>query len=542
MPVVVHAAVGSPAVWGVWRPRLILPADLAEQLTKSELTWVLLHELAHVRRGDLIVALVQRLAQIAYFFHPAVWLVNLAIDRQREFACDDAASAAAGCLPRECGAALVSVVERACGPAPVAALGLFQSQAFLRRRIMRLVNQRDAVPMRLSRASFALLCALAVVVLPRLNASGEPAASTSAAPGAKATADRQRGGRELALADEPQKASDEKPTAPDAPPGDATEPVSLSGRAVDQDGKPVADAVIYLASLVKANRICGKTVTDAQGRYEFRNALLPIAKLSAVGEPEHCAFEVFGRKQGLGFAWSGRRWFFVHAFAKNPQGVSSPQERYRPGETIDLTFSPSARLFGQVVDDRGEPLKGVELVIWGCERLSSDRFAWSEHFSAISNALVSPTLVPAEMRIRETDDDGRFEFDDLPAECRFRIRVRTTNGPTREIWAATTDAPQPADPRAPEILLGELKLIFPRPLDVPFQILFGDSGLPAAKVLVRTYDQSGTGDRGTTDAQGRVTLRLPPGQHKIDLSPVRGTPYFSTPHIFNPVPVGFEVG
>lgn len=545
VPVVVYAAIGSPAVWGVWRPRLILPAELAEQLTKSELTWVLLHELAHVRRGDLIVALVQRLAQIAYFFHPAVWLVNLAIDRQREYACDDAASAAAGCSPRECGAALVSVIERACGAAPVAALGLFQSRAFLRRRIMRLVNQRGAIPLRPSRASFALLFALAVVVLPRLNASGEPAAIEAAAPAAKATADRQSGVRDLALADEPEKASDEKPTGPDAPPRDATEPVSLSGRAIDQDGNPVADAVIYLASLAKANRIFAKTVTDAQGRYDFRNALLPIAKLSAAGEPEYCVFQVFGRKQGLGFAWSRRRWFFVHAFAENLQdaaGRLGPQERYHPGDKIDLTFSPSARLYGQVVDDRGAPLKGVELIIWGCQRLSSPHFGWSEHFEAISNALLSPALVPTEMRIRETDDDGRFEFDDLPAECRFRIRVRTANGPTREIWAATTDAPQPVDSRSPEILSGELKLIFPKPFEVPFQILFGDTGLPAAKVLVRTYDQSGLGNRGTTDEQGRVTLRLPPGQHKIDLSPIRGTPYFSTPHILNPVPVGFEVG
>lgn len=414
---------------------------------------------------------------------------------------------------------------------------------------MRLVNRRGAIPLRLSRASFALLFALAVVVLPRLNSSGEPAASKPAAPGAKATADHQRGGRELALADEPQEASDEKPTAPDAPPRDATEPVSLSGRALDQDGNPVADAVIYLASLVKANRIFGKTVTDAQGRYEFRNALLPIARFGSIGEAEHCTFQVFGRKEGLGFAWTPRRSLFLHAPAENLQSrttepIPKPNERYLPGDKIelDLTFPASARLSGQVVDDRGAPLKGVELIIWGCQRLSSGHFAWSEHFEAISNALLSPGLVPAEMRIRETDDDGRFEFDDLPAECRFRIRVRTTNGPTREIWAATTDAPQPVDPRSPEILIGDLKLIFPRPLDVPFHILFGDTGLPAAKVLVRTYDQSGLGDKGSTDEQGRVTLRLPPGQHKIDLSPVRGTAYFSTPHILNPVPVGFEVG
>jgi beta-lactamase regulating signal transducer with metallopeptidase domain len=90
----------------------LLPPDLALQLTANQLTWVLLHELAHIRRADLVVALVQRVAQILYFFHPAVWLANWLIDQQREYACDDVALAACPFPRRDCGQGFLQIVER----------------------------------------------------------------------------------------------------------------------------------------------------------------------------------------------------------------------------------------------------------------------------------------------------------------------------------------------------------------------------------------------------------------------------------------------
>ena len=90
VPILASPAVASPAVWGLVRPRLIVPAGLTERLTPGQWRWVLLHELAHIRRGDLWIATLQRLVQVAYFFHPAVWLASRMIDVQREYACDDA--------------------------------------------------------------------------------------------------------------------------------------------------------------------------------------------------------------------------------------------------------------------------------------------------------------------------------------------------------------------------------------------------------------------------------------------------------------------
>ena len=169
--------IGSPAVWGLIRPRLLVPPDLSQQMSRNGLTWVLLHELIHVRRRDGWVVLFQRLVQIAYFFHPAVWVANRMIDIHREFACDDAALAASGVSRRECGEGFLKVVERAnASPSrPTPALGLLDSPNLIRRRLMRILDGRRPLQVGLSLGSATLLVIVGLIALPRLKAQDEPA-------------------------------------------------------------------------------------------------------------------------------------------------------------------------------------------------------------------------------------------------------------------------------------------------------------------------------------------------------------------------------
>ncbi len=88
--------VASPAAAGLWRPVVILPAGLADDLTETEFRAVLLHEIAHLRRADYAINLVQRLVEIALWFHPAVWIVSRAARRERELCCDLEAAARCG--------------------------------------------------------------------------------------------------------------------------------------------------------------------------------------------------------------------------------------------------------------------------------------------------------------------------------------------------------------------------------------------------------------------------------------------------------------
>ena len=77
-----------PVVWGVWRPRLMLPAE-AVTWDEEQLQSVLLHELAHIHRRDTLVQWVTQLACTLHWFNPLVWLAAWRLHVERERACDD---------------------------------------------------------------------------------------------------------------------------------------------------------------------------------------------------------------------------------------------------------------------------------------------------------------------------------------------------------------------------------------------------------------------------------------------------------------------
>lgn len=78
--------VDSPQVVGLWRPTILLPAD--DALDERELDMALMHELAHVRRGDLLMGWLPALARILFFFHPLAHLAVREYALCREAACD----------------------------------------------------------------------------------------------------------------------------------------------------------------------------------------------------------------------------------------------------------------------------------------------------------------------------------------------------------------------------------------------------------------------------------------------------------------------
>lgn len=86
----------SPFVCGLRRARLILPQELTESFTPQQLNMVLLHELAHVRRRDLLWGWISEIARICFFFHPLVYFLQYQIRLERELACDQLALQSSG--------------------------------------------------------------------------------------------------------------------------------------------------------------------------------------------------------------------------------------------------------------------------------------------------------------------------------------------------------------------------------------------------------------------------------------------------------------
>lgn len=132
-------------VLGLLRPTLVLPAALAGA---PALEPVLLHELAHLRRGDPWVRLLQVVAGAVYWFWPPVAWVGRRLELWRELACDQAALAGAGVAPLAYARLLLDARSGALAAAGGAALEMASRTSRLEARIDALLRLRPARPAR----------------------------------------------------------------------------------------------------------------------------------------------------------------------------------------------------------------------------------------------------------------------------------------------------------------------------------------------------------------------------------------------------------
>ncbi|HEY4364016.1 MAG TPA: GWxTD domain-containing protein [Bryobacteraceae bacterium] len=167
------ALTDTPAVVGFLRPVILVPAGLLAGLPAEHLELILLHELAHIRRYDYFVNLLQTLAEDLLFYHPAVWWVSSLIRAERENCCDDEVVAATG--NARAFAAVLAELEQTRSIAREAALAA--NGGHLMNRIRRLIEGRE--PLRPAAApAFAaglLLAATALAVYAQQNPPAPPA-------------------------------------------------------------------------------------------------------------------------------------------------------------------------------------------------------------------------------------------------------------------------------------------------------------------------------------------------------------------------------
>jgi WD40 repeat protein/beta-lactamase regulating signal transducer with metallopeptidase domain len=182
-----------PVVAGVFRPMILLPATLATGLDSAQFEALITHELAHIRRYDPLVNVLQRLIEAALFFHPAVWYISRRVSAERENACDDLVLLA-GCPAVRYAQALLEMAELCAAPrgiakegALLAATGGGTSQ--FKRRVLRLLEIDDAPRVRLSRGGALLLMATAVLLLTTPALIGPVTAKTQHAIAAESDSD-----------------------------------------------------------------------------------------------------------------------------------------------------------------------------------------------------------------------------------------------------------------------------------------------------------------------------------------------------------------
>lgn len=178
----------TPMVIGCWRTVVILPASALLHLEPQALEAVLAHELAHIRRRDPLVNLLQSVAEALLFFHPAAWWLSRQIRELREVCCDDDAVALTGDpMPLARGlAALEALRLHPITPEPA----LAAAKGSLMSRIHRLFRPSDlTLPDHRGLGLAALLLLGGLVVAQEAKATKKPKPKPKAATTAPATTD-----------------------------------------------------------------------------------------------------------------------------------------------------------------------------------------------------------------------------------------------------------------------------------------------------------------------------------------------------------------
>ena len=170
--------VAVPMVVGWLRPAILVPVAALSGLTALEMEAILAHELAHIRRHDYLVNLLQCVVETLMFHHPATWWISRVIRCEREHCCDDIAVSA--CHDRVVYARALAALEGL--RVPAFSLSPAASGGNLLARIRRILNPVEE-SMKPVRIGVAMVAAVALVPIWLVRAGtqtkAEPASSPS---------------------------------------------------------------------------------------------------------------------------------------------------------------------------------------------------------------------------------------------------------------------------------------------------------------------------------------------------------------------------
>ena len=163
----------SPSVCGLFRPTILIPKNLPGKLKAEDLRSILLHELAHINRGDVWVSFVQTILQIVYFYNPLLWVANAIIRKVREQAVDEMVLVAMGEQAEDYPETLLNI-SRLTFSRPVLSLrliGVIESKKALHRRIKIMLNRPVPKSAKIGIGGFTILLILGFILLPMAGGS-----------------------------------------------------------------------------------------------------------------------------------------------------------------------------------------------------------------------------------------------------------------------------------------------------------------------------------------------------------------------------------
>lgn len=447
----------SPAVTGLLRPTLILPTCLLESLTRDELRFVLLHEFAHLRRGDLMINWLHVFVRALHWFNPLIWMATRRMDYEREAACDEfvllRTRADSGI---EYGRTMLTVLEcLSVSRVPSPAVGFASSRNTLKRRIEAVIRFQHADARRVT-LSFVMLAILAVCGLTDAKSEADPIP-----------------------VDEPTDAQQDKSESPHESPEKQREPgldentagdsLRISGRCVDSKNQPISGidvGLFEIETLKQSRRVLRSRRTGKSGLFEFRS----LPEFPADGSNDRY-FIIVARKAG----WSTMVRQFYSGTEVKP---------------LNFTMQPAAKLRGVVTDADGKPVEGA----------------------VVYRSRIGPSAIDGVLSA-VSDKNGRFELNDVPEwipqkrEEKVKGRVVVFGGGTAFLHARHPEAGMGLGtyqqvPSTVEIQLKPAAIATGR-------VVHEETGKPVSGVYVaaQAFERNGWGE-ALTDEEGNFRLPL----------------------------------
>jgi len=364
-----------PVVIGWFRPIILLPVVCVSGLSTQQIDAILAHELAHIRRYDYLVNLLQTVVETFLFFHPVVWWISRRIRAEREHCCDDMAVAVCGSRV-EYAEALASLEQQraAIGPA-VAARDRRDSTALSRvRRILGVARDEGVCRARVLGGVFSAF------VLVALFAGYVAVAGQT---------ERETG--ETSAAESTTVDTDAEEIAPIGDEGDSTGSSDghvIAGLVTDESGKPIAGARVEWGYYDDPPEKRQRTTTNERGEYRL-------------------AVDKFGVGFRLGVSAKGKAptWQVYWPPWSHPSEPVRDEDAVPP-ERADFQLEPPCWIAGVVVDAKGKPIKGAKI---------EAQTAVEGFYSSFSSPS-SPSPIPGDGPFETvTDREGRFRLDGLPS-------------------------------------------------------------------------------------------------------------------------------
>ncbi|QDV44536.1 Regulatory protein BlaR1 [Stieleria neptunia] len=536
--------VSGPLAAGIFAGSVVLPKQLIAESSPTDLTDVLIHEVAHVVRRDPIVVVLQNLVAAIYWPHPLVRRLNRELAKAREEVCDNfvLATTDAPLYSRT----LLSLAQLVQQPETLpGSVGFFASRWKLEQRVAGLLDENRDTQTLLSKRGWAFVLVSTVGLLAAI-CFGTLTMATAQNKIDESTAKSEADSNELAI----------------------------SGIVREQSGDPIGGAKIWLAvtsfefnSEVNMENREGLLrelgSTDEQGRFEC--LLDTTTALEIRNRPRFARVQIIATSDGHGMDWLPLDVFQDDPIPSQERGLlqSRIDDAFGDGRFASRTLvlrPESQPVQGRLVDLEGNRLSNVTVFVESLRQpnvpqlMNALENAWKQGvYDAMSSTGVAGGLARTELQKLfppiKTDENGEFQIrgigDDQLATLVFqdeRIEARPVHVLGREMEMVSLPYRDQKPDGTKDLFVGRDFNHFAAP-SIPIEgtVTDYDTGKPIADVLVSVerlfrhkYAKLRLDTRhmrAVTDEQGRFRITgMPPGEgHILEAVPPKSEPYLPAP-------------